>query len=258
VHITDTADVGALSLPIAAGAPNAALTDPIVEALADFLGFMLRHDLDAKLAQLTGSSSTAVAQATHVFTFDPFHPRAHSVSRPLPSLYVWWKDQKSTFWQQSSLQRGRERDIAALYVFEEHPSTEATVRRRGLFAAVDAIFNRAADAGGHPDYSYNGSPLGAPLEHTIAPLQWDWSFIGGTGEMMRLGVDDPETSMRPRRDKRVSHQDFPCYVGLFHVRELNVPTSTGERLADSPAEIAEDGETVLERILEYGSGEPGP
>lgn len=246
----DNAIVGPLDLPVAAGSLNAAFADPIVDALADFLGWMLRHDLDAKLAQLTGTSATAVVQATNVFTFDPFGARAHSVKRPLPALYVWW-DGESEPWAVSTVRKGRKRKLQALYIFEEQPARQQMDLRTGLFPAVDAVFSRAADMGGHPDYAYTGNEAGVLLKDSLAYNNWDWSYLGGTtGAVKRIGIDDPETEVRTKR-QRVAAQDYPAFWARFATEELTQPNASGTLLGDSPLTIVNEGVTVLERELEY-------
>lgn len=250
MQATDDANVGPIALPLAAGSASDAITDPIVEGIADFLGWMLRHDLDDKLATLTGTSATAVPVA-NVFTFDPMHPRGHSVRRPVPALYVWW-DGTVEPWRVSILRSGMKRTIHALYVFEEPPKRDAMELRRGLFATVNATLARAADQGGHPNYAYNGTPNGTLLRHAIGNLTWDWSYMGGQeGAVRRIGVDDPDTTATPRRERR-SGQDFPAFMARFQTEELVQPNESGLKLlADSTIEMVTDGVTIASRVLEF-------
>lgn len=250
----DNAAVGALDLPIAAGSEGDALTDPVVEGIADFLGWMLRHDLDAKLANLPATSATAV-KAANVYTFDPMHPRGHSVKRPVPALYVWW-DGTSSPWPVSQIRTGRKRTIQALYIFNEHPALDEMNKRRGLFAAVDACFARAADQGGHPDYAYGNAENGELLRHSIGDdFTWGWRYLHGQeGSIRRVGIDDPETDMRPRK-RRMSGRDWPAFLARFEVEEIIQPnTDNATVTADSEIDITNDDFTAVERILEYDAG----
>ncbi|NIV29979.1 MAG: hypothetical protein GWN58_10900, partial [Anaerolineae bacterium] len=53
-------EVGALTLPLAAGGPKDPVSDPVVDALLDFLSFSLNADLNPKLASINGYTEQAV------------------------------------------------------------------------------------------------------------------------------------------------------------------------------------------------------
>ena len=258
ISASDNVELGALELPVPAGATNAPLLDPVLEAIADFLGFMFRHDLDAKLATLPGTSATAVAQSTHVFTFNPHEPRGHSVKRPLPSLYVWW-DGESTPWNPARYMTGRERTIEALYVFDEPPARDPMENRRGLFAAVDGIFLRSAAASAHPEYAYNGRALGTALHRSTDVGQWGWVYEGGQGgSIKRIGIDDADAAVGKRRRKPTQPRSFPAYSAKFKLQELLQPAASTARTLSADFVVDMDhgqgGPDILERIAEYDAG----
>ena len=50
-----TYKAGAVSYPVAAGAVLSAHSDPVLLLLLDFIGYVLKQDLDAKLAVIRAS-----------------------------------------------------------------------------------------------------------------------------------------------------------------------------------------------------------
>jgi hypothetical protein len=168
----NSSTVGGLTLPLPAGALNASFDDPTVVGLADFLAFMLNDCLNAKLANMQGTSAQAVP-AGSVF---PYDPGAYFVRNAIPALYVWWPGRsRRTPW--TPLYDVRERTILALYVYDELVAPGALLPRNGLVAAVDAVFFRAAEHGYHPSYGYGGDPPGTPLYKSIGIK--GWAYDGG-------------------------------------------------------------------------------
>jgi hypothetical protein len=254
---TPTGQVGALTLPVPVASPTTAkLTDPVVEAILDYLAWSLNTDLSMRLAQLTGTSTTAVPTANR-FTFDPFEPRGHSVRRPVPALFVWW-DGTSTPYPFSQLHNGRQRTISVMYIFDELPALAEMDRRSGLMAAVEASVVKALDRRHHPSYSYNSMPLGTPIDESVGDAhQWDVAYLGGQG-IQRVGIDD--TSTTPALD-RPSGRHYPAFVALLRVRELVQPVQPSApdgELHDSLFTIKNDGVTIMERVLEAPDGQGAP
>lgn len=251
--LSTTSPVGALTLPLPAGASQAQLADPVVEALLDFLAWTLCHDLDAKLGQLLATGATAVPAANR-YSYDPFEARGDRVRRRVPSLFVWW-DGQSQPWRPTQLQRGRQREVKALYIFQEHPGHAEMARRSGMFAAVDASWAKAADLGGHPSYSYGGKPAGTLLENSVGDWgSWDWEYLGGRG-VQRVGIDDPNTD---QLGVHVSGQHFPAFAAVFSVREVIVssqPVDPTNVTTDSPFATTEGGAPMLDRTLEPTDGQ---
>lgn len=231
-----TSLVGALTLPVAAGTAQQRIADPVLDALLDFLAWSLGTDLSARLAQLTGTGATAVPTANR-YAHDPQHPRGRSIRFQLPALFMWWGGQ-STIAPYSTLRTRRERELSALYIFDELPGTDETVRREGLFAAADACFAKAAQGNGHPSYGYGSAAAGTPLTQSVGGIgSWAWRYIGGA-TVQRIGIDDASTG-NVRRGA-ASGRDFPAFAARFLVHEL----VAGPTLAD-PGDVLSDLQTEL-------------
>lgn len=169
--VTDS-NVGNLALPIPAGALNAALTDPTCIGLLDYLGFWLKNNLDAKLAQMQGTGADACPTANRF----PWDPAGYFVRQSVPALYVWW-DGRSTRREQTMLLEQRDRTINAVYVFEELAGPTGLTARAGLMAAVDAIFAKASERGRHPSYGYGSDADGTPIWKSLNLIHL--GYIGG-------------------------------------------------------------------------------
>lgn len=169
---TTSSNVGGFVLPIPAGALNDPLVDPVLLGLGDFLRFMLKDGLDAKLARIQGTSPDALP-AGNLF---PYDPSTYFVRNQTPALYVWWPGRAVRVpWRLTYDVRVRR--IAALYVFDEIVAPGGLETRHGLTAAVDAVFARAAELGGHPAYGYEGAPPGTAL-YTSLGIE-GWTYEGG-------------------------------------------------------------------------------
>lgn len=251
--LSQTSAVGALTLPVPAGVENAKFDDPALEAILDFLAWSLNNDLSAKLAKLVATSDTAVPSGD-TYSFDPWAPRGHKVHRPAPSLFLWW-DGNSTPWQPTQLQRGTIRQLKALFIFDERADLAETVRRSGMFAAVDKCFAKASDRGYHPSYSYNSKPVGTPVENSVGELNsWDWKYLGGQG-VQRIGIDDPN---RANVGHRKAGRHYPGFAALFELRELVLPTQPQDPddvTTDAPFTLTHDGVAVLDHTLEPPDGD---
>jgi hypothetical protein len=244
---TETSRVGALTIPITAGTAPAAVDDPFLDGLLSFLAHYIKEALDTRLANVSGYNSDACPAANR-FAFSPYEREANFVVRHVPALYLWW-DGRSVPWNPSIVQKGRERNVHAMYVFEERPKEAALDDRRGVFNAVDAAFAKASRNGYHPTWSYNSRPLGTPLDESWdAPYGVEWEWLGGQG-VQRIGIDDANT-----RDvgRRVSGRDYPAFVAMFRVRELiegKQLVEPDDVLRDYDADLYEDGVQVKDGIL---------
>ena len=235
--------VGGLELPVAAGAVKAKFTDPVVEALLDFSAFWLKRDLDAKLAQLTGTSADAVPTANR-FTHDPMDARGHQIHLPVPALFVWWNG-KSRWSKNTTIYHMRERDIHMMYAFNELPHYDEMNRRSGLMNAVDASMFAMSHRQVSESYGYGTSENGVWVNETLGAtglISWQW--MGGSPG--RFGID--EGPLAERRFAKKSGQDFPALMGMWKVEEriaLGEGEDPGDVMTDMQFGIkASDGETT--------------
>lgn len=169
-----TASLGALDLPVAAGASLSAIDDPVVSLLSDYLAWWIKASLDAKLAVQTPTSADACPTANR-FLYDPAE---YWVRNPTPALYVWSeRGQRSQATQVYSV---RTRPIRVMYVFQEMVLPGGITARRGLIPAVEAAIIEACERKGHASYSYGGGVAGRPVMHYVAsPGQWTFDYAEG-------------------------------------------------------------------------------
>lgn len=250
--------VGGLQLPVPAGTLKQYFGDPAVDALLDFAAYYIKWALDAKLAQLTGTSSDAVPVANR-FSFDPLEARGHVKKLPHPALFVYW-DGKSTAEQQTIFYKVRQRTVSFMYVFDELPHFDEMQRRAGLFNAVDAAMHQMTVRQVHQSYGYGTSPDGMWLNSSIATqnfLSWEW--LGSTPG--RFGID--EGPRAERRAAKRSGRDWPALKGAWKVEErvgLRTLEDPTDLLTDTPMTIyGSDGESaetteIMERILPAPDG----
>ena len=228
-----TSAVGATTLPVPAGASLSAISDPIVDALIDFLGFVIKDALDAKLAVLTPTSANA-CPATNRYTYDP---RAYWVRNPTPALYVWWSG-RSKVVEHSTVYDRRERDIGLFYVFDELVGPDGQAPRAGLMAAVDAAITRASSLRYHPSYGYNGWPNGTPLHASIGA---DVGFLGWQYKGGQVGamVPVPSDARQQTVDGAVV-RFYPALQGTITVSE-----KIGGFELEDPADVLGDVATTI-------------
>lgn len=218
--------VGALSLPIAAGSANAELADPTVAGLMAYVAFVLKSDLDGKLAQMGGTTADACPTANRY----PWDPSTHFVRCNFPALYMWWQG-RSVVRPQTLVYDVRERKIECLYVFQELTAPSGLRSRAGLTAAVDASFAKAAERGRHPDYAPTGLPAGTDILTALSLLRW--SYDGGESGFM---APIPNTSNSPGGPPEGGIQrGYPSVRGSFTVLEKIGP----ETLTD-PEDVTPD------------------
>lgn len=256
--------VGAVQLPLAAGAVGATVADPLVVGLADYLAWHLNNDLSARFGQHYAKTPSYAATAVppgNAFAYSPLAPWASWVKLPVPGLWIWWEGEDAQRdW--TLVYRVRERELRALYVWDELPANAETVRRAGIANAVAACLHRACARGRHASYAYGTSPAGMPL----------YQALGARGELTvellgcaatRFGIGDPATVSPGVWPPQKSGQDFPAVAAKIKVQEL----VTGD-IADDPGDVAQDlqvdidgsdGESaeitdVLDRILACPDG----
>lgn len=243
---TDAGYVGPLDLPLSAGGSGGEIDDPAVSALLDLLAFVTKDALDARLANVDGAPTDACPVANR-FPYDPFDPRANHVRRPVPGLFVWWDGRDETV-RLSQLHYQRARNLRAMYIFPELPSTASLDNRRGLFNAVSAAWVKAAAVDGHISWSYNGKPAGTPLSASWGPVTFGWECLG-EGELVRIGIDDANT--RPT-GRHPSGRDYPAYIRMFRFLEDVEPrkmVTPDDLNGDHDVAIYNDGDHILDRIL---------
>lgn len=220
---SQASNVGALPLPVAAGVANARLADPMVDALLDYVAFWIKDSLDAQLAQQTGFSSDAVPVG-HRFPFDPMHPQGVTVEIPAPALFLWWAGQSSRI-EWTTVHDVRQRELHMMYVAEELPNQERTIRRAGLLGAVDAAMFKAGQRRLHPSYTPTqygeivaGAAAGMSVTQAIADLGAASAEYTG-GQVVRVGVNDDDMNPALPPGERDSGRDFPALLGVWLVRE---------------------------------------
>ena len=239
-----TSLVGGLTLPVAAGATNATLADPVIVGLLDFLGWMLETELNAKLATQTDLAKTACPSANR-FAWNPLEPTAHKAKLPIPGLWMW-QHESSRLLPFTTVLARRQRTLRLLYLAEETPRETGHARRAGLLAAVDAVFCKASDWQRHPSYGYGSSADGTPLYQSLAELgTFAWRYVGGS--MVRFGIDGgPPVEVNV--SEKSSGRDFPGLVGVIEVDEV-----VGSGTMSDPADVLVDGSLVIDA----GDGETG-
>src|SRR5580698_5849078 len=167
---TETSAVGPLQLPIPVGAAQSPVDDPVTTGLLAWFGFWLQFDLNAKLANLVGTSADA-CPVTNRFGWDPINPKPSFVwadqtqadqTIVVPALYCWLDKGKTKPY--STVTDQLERRGGLLWIYDQLTLPGALVDRYGLRAAVEASLSRAASLGRHPAFGLYGGPPGQPIE----------------------------------------------------------------------------------------------
>lgn len=162
--------VGGVTLPLVAGEPQEPLADSAVTGLLDFIGWWLRHDLNAKLATLDGKSQDAAPVANRF----PYDPGDTFVRESVPALYLWWPGKSRTV-RDTMVYDRRERELTLLYVYDEHTMPGGMKARAGLLNAVDASLTAAFKKGWHPEYAPPGGSLGQRIDYALSLLRVDYT-----------------------------------------------------------------------------------
>lgn len=165
--------VGGFDLPAPVGALNAPIHDIAVVAMIDYIGFWLRDQLNAAVAQVQGRSAD-ICPAANVF---PYNPGENWVRNPLPALYGWWNGDALTM-PHTLVFDARHRTLTVQWIYEELYAPLAkngaipVDARNGFSAYVDAVMRRAWSRGKHPSYGYNGAAVGTPIWRSMGVFEW--------------------------------------------------------------------------------------
>lgn len=255
--------VGPLELPLDPGPINTAIDDPVVTGLLDYLAFWLRASLNAKLANLHGTSGDA-APVKNRFPWDPatyfVRGRQDGAASPFPALYVWWTG-KSTTVPYSILKEARMRTIGVCWIFDELTLPGALEDRHGLRAAVDAVISTAISLGHHPAYGLNGARPGSPLAVSLNLCAHGMRYDGGTQGLMAAipGTGAANAGLAAGRDTGHVVRAYPTLQGMIQVWERVeqfAPADPGDVAPEILATVAtngegsvDDAETVFRRYL---------
>lgn len=251
--------VGAIDLPVAAGAVGDKISDPIVDAILDFASFYIKNSLDDKLKNIlpAGLITDAVPVANR-FDFSPLEPRGLQVTLPVPALFVWWEGD-SRMVEMTVLHKYRVRVLELLYVFPELPKMAEMARRIGLISVVDAAMHKMSYRQLNDAYAYKTNPTSMGISQALAPIDVvDWSYNGGSPG--RFGIDEGVGA--ERRAKKNSGRDYPALRGSFTVHERIQPKTLQDPedvLHDSPFGIYGAGEGtettfIMDRVLTAPDG----
>lgn len=239
-------------LPVPAGSPLEDLKDASATGLGDYLRFWLRDSLNAKLAQLVGTSSDA-CPSDSVFDYNP-ESGSIWVRNETPALYVW-SDGASTDVQSTLVYRHVQRDLYALYVFDELVYPGDAGARSGLPAIVAQTFFKSAERGRHPSYGYGSDAVGTPIARSLSWVQWWctqcvpgilWEIPGGSGTAGGIGPGEGQIQ-----------RGHPCVKARFRIEERidgDTFVIPDDVLGDSPLAIdtgpnTTDVTNILNRVL---------
>lgn len=263
---TDASPIGALDLPLAAGAANERIADPVLDGLLDYFAYWLNDGLNARLAQHAGvkrgaALCTAVPAAQR-FPWNPMDSQAEKFRLDPPCLFLWWADESALAVkeEQSTIIYSLEtRILRLLWLFPEMPSTDQYILRTSVLSAADALLHQSSVRQRHRLYSYGGRPAGTPIAECIAaPGMLEWNYVGGKMSRWGLNDQDPSSSGINFDCKR----DWPCLIGVVRVREkvadatmLDPQDVTGD-LAFTLDGAVESDETIpmMERYLDSPDG----
>lgn len=254
--------VGPQSLPVAAGAANAALDDTTLVGLLDYLGFWLRTSLNSKLAQQGGpTTSSAITDAcptTNLFAWNhmgTFVRKNADEALPLPGLWAWEESQETTSEYATLLYEVVRREIRVQYIFPEVMIPKGYNARDGLIPTVARVFAKAAERGKHSAYGYGSDADGTPIWESCS---WRfWQYRGGRFEAASM-LPGQTSSAASQRAQGAEKRFFPSFVATFWIWErigLQEAEAT-DAIADGSMTIqiaSDDNETgldLMERVLE--------
>ena len=254
--MSDTVEVGLLSLPVAPSGTNTAIEDPTLIGLLDFLGFLIKDALDAKLTEQGGPvTSAAITDACPVGFRFPWDPqdnfmRPHNVGgamvQPLPGLWAWEEGQLWSKEGSSLMVEAIEREIKVLYVFPQLATPDGMLARHGLMSAIGKTFARAAMIGLHHEYSYNGDPPGTPIWRSLNLVDFQY-LKGAAGRLAQTPTAGAQQGGRGGAEGYV-HRFYPAFTATFSVIEHVQPVS------DDADTLQTDGTLTL--AVDDGTSDP--
>lgn len=217
--------VGPLALPVAAGAQDSALDDPLLVGLLAYLGHWLSASLDAKFAALRGTNATDVGACPNANRF-PWDPAKYFVrgdekgngeTNYFPALYGWrfGRGQRVPYSTVKSLRR---HTIAVQYIFDQLTLPGAWTRRSGLLNAVDAAFTTAAEWGYHPTFGLSGAPVGTPI--AVALKLSGQGLVYDGGEQGTMAPTPGQTAARGAGQDGHVLRAYPTLKAQFTVWEM--------------------------------------
>lgn len=209
---------GGTTFPLPA-TPAGRIRDPVAHGLADFIAYYLNTSLNPQIALLYPSEPMAVPTAKR-FLYDP---KDVWPQNGVPALYVHWKSSRSQTW---SLLKERAVDTYELtWIAHSRSDPTGAAAASGLLAIAQRAIRLAADRGWHPDYSYNGAPLGEPLHITIGFKGWEVTDT-------QVGTYRPV----PSRAKGAREDYYPTLkatIRTYSIVEQPTPQDPGEARGDS-------------------------
>ncbi len=244
---SNASQTGALSLPLPAGAPNAALRDPLLDGLLDYFAFWLAADLNAKLASMAGQPH-AVLPAAPAGQF-PFNPERTFVRTSIPALYMWRDEgQDGERYEQHTILRLRRISLVhALYIFSEQTIPAGGVVQSGLRNAVDASLRAATEYGYRTDYGHN-APLGTPIKTS---LKFDgWVYLGCEGGIMwKLPGEAVVSPTAATGGDGAVQRGFPAVRAHWEIHEQPALRAADAPLGDRHVTVDGEGVELLHRIV---------
>lgn len=244
--------VGALLLPLAPGAQDTAVPDPLVDGMLAYLAHWLNADLSAKLTSLRGASPVAVPTG-NLYPWDPTTRPSALFARgkgdggasPLPGLFCWRAGSKRANY--STLMSCREVQLKVAWISELAVLPASWEDRAGILPAAEAVIVRAVDIGYHP--AYQG---GASIGVLLGLCRWGVIFASAQSFVFAptpaAGADQPTV------------RGYPALVATLTAWEgIGQPTPTAAEAeprdmmveATIVGELGEvqDGVTVMTRVV---------
>ena len=262
---TETSAIGSAVVPVPSDGTNTTVEDRTLLGILDFLGFIIKEALDAKLTEQGGPvASTPLTDACpvdHRFPWDHggSFMRPHVVDGvltgvPLPGLWAWevssqWSKEGSTL-----VHDAIEREIKVQYIFPQLSLPDGINARHGLMGIVGKAIARAASRGLHMSYGYNGDGPGTPIWQSLNLL--DFQFLRGAQGRLELVPAASTTQGRNNASGAVQHF-YPAYEATISVIERieapqGIPITDETNDATLTIAVGDDvGDTidVLERVI---------
>lgn len=208
--------VGALSIPVAAGAANSRIADTLIDGLLAYMGHWIKWALDAKFAVLAGPDNVTVSDACPAlsrFAYDPGGWWVRTiVEKKTPGLWVWGPRGKRVPY--STIYNMRERPIQFLYAFPDQLWPRGADTRAGLMNVVDAALRRAFDRGSHTTYQND-----LQFVDTIADPNTLEVFLEETEVSFEFTGPPTGAGAGGRADGGMQQYGFHCLRGTIMTRE---------------------------------------